>query len=197
MLPTANWFRGPTRFFVVTAFGLAMLAGMGVDALARDHVDRKRVLVLLGGAATAAAVAAAVVLHAGTDTLRRIGQYLEGSGVGLPGELSFSGRLLLLALYRHTFASRLRMSGVELGTIRDLLGHTTTRMTERYAHITPGHLHDAVQRISRTGTKTGTGDRVDDEPLRAVASNRAPTREKSECPRRDSNPRYRRERPTS
>jgi hypothetical protein len=70
------------------------------------------------------------------------------------------------------------MSGVELGTIRDLLEHTTTRMTERYAHITPRHLHDAVQRISRTGT----GDRIDDEPLRAVASNRAPGREKSECP---------------
>ena len=47
---------------------------------------------------------------------------------------------------------------VELGTIRDLLGHTTTRMTERYAHVTPGHLHDAVQRVSRTGTRTGTGD---------------------------------------
>src|SRR5262249_14413443 len=98
---------------------------------------------------------------------------------------------------RHTLASRLRTTGVELGTICDLLGHTTTRMTERYAHITPGHLHDAVQRISRTGTTTGTCDRVDDEPLRAVASNRAPGREKSECPRRDSNPRYRRERPTS
>ena len=83
---------------------------------------------------------------------------------------------------RHTFASRLRMTGVELGTIRDLLGHTTTRMTERYAHITPGHLHDAVQRISRTGTTTGTSDRVDDEPLRAVASNRPTGREKSECP---------------
>jgi class 3 adenylate cyclase/tetratricopeptide (TPR) repeat protein len=67
----------------------------------------------------------------------------------------------------------------------------------RYAHITPGHLHDAVQRISRTGTTTGTSDRVDDEPLRAVASNRPSGREKSECPRRDSNPRYRRERPTS
>jgi len=27
---------------------------------------------------------------------------------------------------RHTFASRLRMTGVELGTIRDLLGHRST-----------------------------------------------------------------------
>src|SRR5262245_174335 len=98
---------------------------------------------------------------------------------------------------RHTFASRLRMSGVELATLRELLEHATQRTPERYAHITPGHLHDAVQRISRTGTRTGTGDRVDDEPIRAVASNRVSTREKSECPRRDSNPRYRRERPTS
>jgi site-specific recombinase XerD len=40
---------------------------------------------------------------------------------------------------RHTFASRLRMHGVELATIRDLLGHTTTRMTERYAHVAPSH----------------------------------------------------------
>jgi hypothetical protein len=98
---------------------------------------------------------------------------------------------------RHTFASRLRMTGVELGTIRDLLGHTTTRMTERYAHIAPGYLHDAVQRISRTGTTTGTSECSTEEPARAAGGNRAPAREKSECPRRDSNPRYRRERPTS
>src|SRR5262249_46228872 len=98
---------------------------------------------------------------------------------------------------RHTFASRLRMTGVELGTIRDLLGHTTTRMTERYAHIAPGYLHDAVQRISRTGTTTGTSERKDEELVRVAAANRASGREKSECPRRDSNPRYRRERPTS
>jgi hypothetical protein len=98
---------------------------------------------------------------------------------------------------RHTFASRLRTTGVELGTIRDLLGHTTTRMTERYAHIAPGYLHDAVQRISRTGTTTGTSEYRDEEPVRAAVANRASGREKSECPRRDSNPRYRRERPTS
>lgn len=36
---------------------------------------------------------------------------------------------------------------VGLGTIRDLLGHTSTRMTERYAHMAPGHLHAAVQRL--------------------------------------------------
>ena len=99
---------------------------------------------------------------------------------------------------RHTFASRLRMTGVELGTIRDLLGHTTTRpMTERYAHIAPGYLHDAVQRIKKKITATGTSEGRDEEPVRAAAANRASGREKSKCPRRDSNPRSRRERPTS
>jgi len=41
------------------------------------------------------------------------------------------------------------MNGVDLATIRDLLGHTTTRMTERYAHVAPSHLHAAVQTLSR------------------------------------------------
>jgi hypothetical protein len=38
------------------------------------------------------------------------------------------------------------------------MGHTTTRMTERYAHAAPGYLLETVQRISRepTGTATGT-----------------------------------------
>jgi len=34
---------------------------------------------------------------------------------------------------RHTFASRLRQRGVAIQDIRDLLGHTSTRMTERDA----------------------------------------------------------------
>jgi integrase len=51
---------------------------------------------------------------------------------------------------RHTFASRLRMAGVDIQDIRDLLGHTSTRMTERYAHLAPGKLHDAIQRLNRS-----------------------------------------------
>ena len=50
---------------------------------------------------------------------------------------------------RHTFATRLRMTGVDTGTIRDLLGHTSDRMTKRYAHAVPGLLHAAVQRLLR------------------------------------------------
>ncbi len=34
-LPTGSWFRGPARFLFLTSFALAMLAGIGVDALGR------------------------------------------------------------------------------------------------------------------------------------------------------------------
>jgi integrase len=59
---------------------------------------------------------------------------------------------------RHTFATRLRMQNVDLKSIGELMGHTTTRMTERYAHAAPDHLLATVQRISRepTGTATDT-----------------------------------------
>ena len=46
---------------------------------------------------------------------------------------------------RHTFASWLVSEGVELVKVRDLLGHTSIKMTERYAHLMPDRLHDAVQ----------------------------------------------------
>jgi integrase len=41
---------------------------------------------------------------------------------------------------RHTFASRLRVKGVSLETIADLLGHKGLTMTKRYAHIGPSQL---------------------------------------------------------
>jgi len=61
---------------------------------------------------------------------------------------------------RHTFASRLRQSGVSLGTIADLLGHKTLTMTRRYAHLSAAQLHAAVARLS-TDTRTDT-DAIED-----------------------------------
>ncbi len=46
---------------------------------------------------------------------------------------------------RHTFASRLVMSGVDLVTVKELLGHKSINMTMRYAHPTPKHKKIAVE----------------------------------------------------
>ena len=46
---------------------------------------------------------------------------------------------------RHTFASHLAMAGIDINTIRVLLGHKTMTMTLRYAHLSPNHNLEAVK----------------------------------------------------
>jgi integrase len=52
---------------------------------------------------------------------------------------------------RHTFASRLAMQGVPMGTIAALLRHSTTALVKRYAHLSPAYLAGAIEEISRFG----------------------------------------------
>ncbi len=45
---------------------------------------------------------------------------------------------------RHSAASFMAMSGVDLMAIKQILGHKTIQMTLRYSHLTQGHLRSAV-----------------------------------------------------
>lgn len=48
---------------------------------------------------------------------------------------------------RHTFASWLAKEGVPLQAIGQLLGHSSMKMTQRYAHLCPNTVRDAAMKI--------------------------------------------------
>jgi site-specific recombinase XerD len=56
---------------------------------------------------------------------------------------------------RHTFASRLVMSGADLRTVQDLDGWRTLSMVMRYSHLAPDHLRAAVERLVPAGRNSG------------------------------------------
>jgi integrase len=56
---------------------------------------------------------------------------------------------------RHTFASRLAMSGATEGTIATLLRHSGTVLVRRYAHLSVSHLQDEIEKVSAFGKVAG------------------------------------------
>ena len=68
---------------------------------------------------------------------------------------------------RHTFASRLVMTGVDLRTVQQLMGHKTLQMTVRYAHLAPEHQLAAVERLCEVSQEGPSDTRTDTGPKAA------------------------------
>jgi site-specific recombinase XerD len=48
---------------------------------------------------------------------------------------------------RHTFASHFMMRGANLYDLKEILGHADIKMTMRYAHLSPHHLHGSIAKV--------------------------------------------------
>lgn len=55
--------------------------------------------------------------------------------------------------FRHTFGSRSAMAGVDLATLKELMGHSSITTTMRYVHPTPEHKRSAVEKLERFNVK--------------------------------------------
>ena len=53
-----------------------------------------------------------------------------------------------LHILRHTCASRLLAAGVDLYTVKEWLGHSSVKVTERYAHLEQGRLERAAELLA-------------------------------------------------
>ncbi len=74
---------------------------------------------------------------------------------------------------RHTCAAWLVSSGVPLSEVRDLLGHSTITVTERYAHLAPENVKAAVTRLEDIESRFGHGE--DNEESEASAKSLCPS----------------------
>ena len=73
---------------------------------------------------------------------------------------------------RHTFASRLAMAGFDLRTIQELGRWKRLTMVQRYAHLSPSHKAEAVERLLSFTTEITTPEKVDSVQSLQVIENK-------------------------
>ena len=84
--------------------------------------------------------------------------FVAARNAGIEGKVN-------LHTFRHTFASHLVMSEVDLPTVQKLLGHAEINSTMIYAHLATKHLRNAVIALNDIGRSTVNRIRhVDQEP---------------------------------
>ena len=76
-----------------------------------------------------------------------------------------SRQLVTFHSLRHSFASWLALQGETLLTIKELLGHKTLIMTQRYAHLIPDHKRRAALNLEVTFNekRNGAGNGIDSQ----------------------------------
>jgi integrase len=70
------------------------------------------------------------------------------SRLGLNAGIEDRKHRIVFHTLRHTFASWLAIQGTPLYTIKELLGHKTLAMTERYAHLIPDQKQSAARLLA-------------------------------------------------
>jgi integrase/recombinase XerC len=97
------------------------------------YLEQRRVLLGVSGDSSSAAV---FLNHLGTRlTTRSVGRIVEkyARHSGVAQKISPHG-------IRHSFATHMLNSGADLRSIQELLGHKSLSTTQRYTHLTIGHL---------------------------------------------------------
>ena len=73
------------------------------------------------------------------------------------GNLRYCGVHVL----RHTFCSHLAMRGAPMRAVQELAGHRDLSTTQRYMHLSPSALTDAIRLLERPASASGRGDIVE------------------------------------
>lgn len=130
---------GKTRAAYMTEAVAAMLAGME----RRGHND----LVFLS------ANGGRIVQI--TETFNRV-----VAALGFNNGVTDPRQKVVFHTLRHTFASWLVEQGVDLYSVKELMGHGTLAMTERYSHLSPDKLRRAVKTLEAGMNTAKDGNKV-------------------------------------
>jgi integrase len=121
-----------------------------------EHVDRENRYICIPTGKTRHASRTIPLTHRASEslgTLWKPGRLFEGAAIhqvvmrrhkALCDRLGFEFRLYD---FRHTYGSRMAMAGVDLMTLRELMGHSSITITQRYCHPTSEHKKDAVAKL--------------------------------------------------
>jgi len=64
-------------------------------------------------------------------------------------------------ILRHTFCSHLAMRGAPARAIQELAGHQDLSTTQRYMHVSPAAIEDAIRLLESPGVVSRRGDIVE------------------------------------